>query len=64
MLACGGFLAYRAVAAVSDAYRWTGEAEAATVARGFARSLVPRDLRDLERACARAPRDSAASTRT
>jgi diguanylate cyclase (GGDEF)-like protein len=49
VLACGGFLAYRAVAAISDAYRWTGEAEAATVARGFARSLSSRDLHDVAR---------------
>ena len=56
VLACGGFLAYRAIAAIDDAYRWTGEAEAATVARGFARSLSPRDLHDLERIRARAER--------
>jgi diguanylate cyclase (GGDEF)-like protein len=49
VLACGGFLAYRAVAAIGDAYRWTGEAEAATVARGFARSLSSRDLHDVAR---------------
>jgi diguanylate cyclase (GGDEF)-like protein len=49
VLACGGFLAYRAVAAISDAYRWTGEAEAATVARGFARSLSSRELHDVAR---------------
>jgi diguanylate cyclase (GGDEF)-like protein len=49
VLACGGFLAYRAVAAISDAYRWTGEAEAATVARGFVRSLSSRDLHDVAR---------------
>ena len=56
VVACGGFLAYRAVAAVSDAYRWTGEAEAATVARGFTHSLSSRDLRDLERLRERATR--------
>jgi diguanylate cyclase (GGDEF)-like protein len=49
VLACGGFLAYRAVAAIGDAYRWNGEAEAATVARGFARSLSSRDLHDVAR---------------
>jgi diguanylate cyclase (GGDEF)-like protein len=49
VLACGGFLAYRAVAAIGDAYRWNGEAEAATVARGFVRSLSSRDLHDVAR---------------
>jgi diguanylate cyclase (GGDEF)-like protein len=49
VLACGGFLAYRAVAAIGDAYRWTGEAEAAAVARGFVRSLSPRDVHDVAR---------------
>ena len=49
VLACGGFLAYRAIAAVGDAYRWTGEAEAAAVARGFVRSLSSRDLHDVAR---------------
>src|SRR5215210_1254091 len=53
VLACGGFLAYRSVAAIRDAYRWTGEAEASAVAHGFARSLGPRDLDDLERIRAR-----------
>jgi len=56
VLACGGFMAYRAIAAVDDAYRWTGEAEAATVARGYAQSLAARDLRDLTRLQARAAR--------
>ncbi len=56
VLACGGFLAYRAIAAIEDAYRWTGEAEAATVARGFARSLSSRDLDDLARIRSRAER--------
>jgi diguanylate cyclase (GGDEF)-like protein len=54
VLACGGFLAYRAVAAIDDAYRWTSETEAATVARGYAASLGSRDLRDLDRLRARA----------
>jgi diguanylate cyclase (GGDEF)-like protein len=53
VIACGGFLAYRAVAAISDAYRWTGEAEATAVAHTFARSLSPRDLDDVERIRAR-----------
>ena len=56
VLACGGFLAFRAIAAIDDAYRWTGEADAATVARGFARSLSARDLHDLARIRLRAER--------
>jgi diguanylate cyclase (GGDEF)-like protein len=56
VLACGGFLAYRSIAAIGDAYRWTGEAEAATVARGFARSLSSRDLHDLARIRSRVAR--------
>jgi diguanylate cyclase (GGDEF)-like protein len=56
VLACGGFLAYRSIAALSDAYRWTGEAEAATLARGFAQSLTSRDLHDLGRIRQRAAR--------
>ncbi|HTE62749.1 MAG TPA: hypothetical protein VK631_20505, partial [Solirubrobacteraceae bacterium] len=55
VLACGGFLAYRAIAAIGDAYRWTGEAEAATVARGFVRSLSSRDLHDVARVRSRLP---------
>lgn len=39
VLACGGFLAHRSLAALGDAYRWTGEAEAAALAHSFARSL-------------------------
>src|SRR5215204_6411395 len=49
VLACGGFLAHRAVAALGDAYRWTGEAEAAALAHSFARSLSSRDVADVER---------------
>jgi HAMP domain-containing protein len=56
VVACGGFMAYRAIVAIEDAYRWTGEAEAATVARGFARSLSSRDLHDLARIRSRAER--------
>src|SRR5688500_20274196 len=56
VLVCGGFLAYRAVAAIADAYRWTGESEAAAIAHGFARSLGPRDLDSVERIRARAAR--------
>jgi diguanylate cyclase (GGDEF)-like protein len=47
--ACGGFLAYRSVNAIADAYRWTGEAEASSLAHSFARSLSTRDLDDVER---------------
>ena len=56
VLACGGFAAYRAVAAIADAYRWTGETEAATLGRSFALSLGSRDLRDPARLRARAAR--------
>jgi diguanylate cyclase (GGDEF)-like protein len=56
VLACGGFLAYRAMTAVSDAYRWTGEAEATTLARGYAQSLNARELRDPARLRAGAAR--------
>ena len=47
VLACGGFLAYRAIATLDDVYRWTGEAEAATLARGFVQGLGTSDLDDL-----------------
>src|SRR5918994_1706157 len=40
----GGFLTHRANTAISDAYRWTAEAEAATIARAYAFGLTPRDL--------------------
>ena len=56
MLACGGFLAYRAIAAIADAYRWTGEAEAATLARGFAQLAELRATCATWRGSARAPR--------
>ena len=56
VVACCGFAAYRSVGAVGDAYRWTGEAEAVTVARVFARSLSARDLRDPARLTARRAR--------
>ena len=56
VLACGGFLAHRAIEAIADAYRWTGETEAATLARGFTQSLSPRDLRDPARLRTRALR--------
>src|SRR5688500_8174839 len=56
VLSCGGFLAYRSVSAIADAYRWTAEAEAAAIAHGFARSLHRRDLHDVERIRAHALR--------
>jgi diguanylate cyclase (GGDEF)-like protein len=56
VLACGGFLAHRAIAAVSDAYRWNAESDAAAVAHSFVRTLSPRDLDDIERIRARLPR--------
>jgi len=56
VVACGGFLAYRSVAAIGDAYRWTGEVEAVTIAQGFARSLSPADLDDVDRIRRRATR--------
>jgi diguanylate cyclase (GGDEF)-like protein len=60
VMACGGFLAYRAVAAIGDAYRWTGEAEAATLARTFTQSLSSRELHDPARIRERATRLSGA----
>src|SRR3954470_17374892 len=60
VLACGGVPAHRSIAALGDAYRWTGEAEAATLARGFAQSLSSRDLHDLDRIRTRAARLSGA----
>ena len=60
VMACGGFLAHRATAAIGDAYRWTGEAEAATLARSFTQSLSRRELRDLDRIRERATRLSGA----
>jgi diguanylate cyclase (GGDEF)-like protein len=60
VLVCGGFFAYRAVDAISDAYRWNGESEAEAVAHSFARSLAPRDLDDIERIRARLARLSGA----
>jgi diguanylate cyclase (GGDEF)-like protein len=56
VLACGGFLAYRSVAAIGDAYRWTGEFEASTLAHGFVRGLSRRDLHDVKRIRARVER--------
>src|SRR5919108_2027260 len=56
VIGCGGFLAYRAVAAIDDAYRYTGQAEAAALAHSFTRSLTARDVADVERIRARLPR--------
>src|SRR4029079_8382215 len=56
VVACCGFAAHRSVGAVGDAYRWTGEAEAVTVARVFARSLSARHLREPARLSARQAR--------
>ena len=53
VFACGGFLAYRAIAAVGDAYRWTGAAEAADARpelRALARPARPRRHRAHPRA--------------
>src|SRR5215216_3867746 len=55
-LACSGFFGYRAIAAIEDAYRWTGESEASALAHTFARSLSSRDLDDVERIRARGAR--------
>jgi len=55
-LACSGFFGYRAIAAIEDAYRWTGESEASALAHTFARSLSSRDLHDVERIRARVAR--------
>src|SRR5215213_4358387 len=49
VLGCGGFLAYRSVAALGDAYRFTSEAEAYALANSFARSLSSRDVADIDR---------------
>ena len=57
VLLAGGFLTYRAIAAISDAYRWTAEAEAASIARAYAFGLTPADLAsEAQPAQARAPR--------
>jgi diguanylate cyclase (GGDEF)-like protein len=53
VLACGGFMAHRAVDAVSDAHRWNAESEAKAVAHNFVRSLTPRDFDDIGRIRAR-----------
>ncbi len=56
VLVAGGVLAYRAMAAISDAYRWTAQSEAGTLARSYAQSLSPKDLGSLARMQARAKR--------
>jgi diguanylate cyclase (GGDEF)-like protein len=60
VLVCGGFFALRAIDAIGDAYRWNGESEAEAVAHSFVRSLMPRDLDDVERIRARLARLSGA----
>jgi diguanylate cyclase (GGDEF)-like protein len=52
----GGVLTYRANAAISDAYRWTAEAQAAAIARAYAFGLTPADLASEARLRKRAQR--------
>ena len=59
VLLAGGFLTYRATAAISDAYRWTAEAEASSIARAYAFALTPADLESDARLRKRAGRLSA-----
>ncbi|MET0685284.1 MAG: diguanylate cyclase [Solirubrobacteraceae bacterium] len=59
VLLAGGFLTYRASAAISDAYRWTAEAEASSIARAYAFGLTPDDLESEARLRKRAGRLSA-----
>ena len=59
VLLAGGFLTYRANAAISDAYRWTAEAEASSIARAYAFALTPADLESDARLRKRAGRLSA-----
>src|ERR687897_2177158 len=59
VLLAGSFLTYRANAAISDAYRWTAEAEAGSIARAYAFGLTPADLQSPERLRKRAQRLSA-----
>jgi diguanylate cyclase (GGDEF)-like protein len=56
VLLAGGFLTYRANAAISDAFRWTAEAEAGSIARAYAFGLGPDDLASEERLRKRASR--------
>jgi diguanylate cyclase (GGDEF)-like protein len=59
VLLAGSFLTYRANAAISDAYRWTTEAEAGSIARAYAFGLTPADLESEARLRKRAQRLSA-----
>src|SRR5687767_1275368 len=59
VLLAGGFLTYRAAAAITDAYRWTAEAEASSIARAYAFALTPDDLESEARLRKRAQRLSA-----
>src|SRR5215218_1608454 len=56
VLLAGGFLTFRATTAINDAHRWTAEAEAGSIARGYAFGLTPADLRSQERLRKRALR--------
>src|SRR5829696_1837124 len=56
VLLAGGFLTFRANAAISDAFRWTAEAEAGSIARAYAFGLGPDDLQSEERLRKRASR--------
>ena len=56
VLLAGGFLTYRANAAISDAYRWTAEAEASSIARAYAFALTPAGPGERRRGCASARR--------
>src|SRR5918994_2660265 len=44
VLLAGGFLTQRANTAITDGYRWTAEAEAASIARAYAFGLTPQEL--------------------
>ncbi|HYI18709.1 MAG TPA: GGDEF domain-containing protein, partial [Solirubrobacteraceae bacterium] len=44
VLLAGGFLTHRANTAISDGYRWTAEAQAASIARAYAFGLTPQEL--------------------
>src|SRR5215207_3830947 len=56
VLLAGGILTFRATTAISDAYRWTAEAEAGSIARAYAFGLTPTDLQSQERLRRRAQR--------
>jgi diguanylate cyclase (GGDEF)-like protein len=56
VLLAGGFLTYRANAAITDGFRWTAEAQAGSIARAYAFGLSPADLQSEERLRKRATR--------